>query len=160
METMPQPAPMTNPSPPPDRANEPATMPAEDSGRTTNRPMVAGLLAATVVVVALLAGVTTDWFGLRSTENPRLLFGIPAGTAETLERPSIDSAIAIPTKIRFGPDDAAVITIRTEDTVAYRAVPFVIDAGQTFVQRFPDPGEYPIACSVDPAESVVITVEA
>ena len=31
--------------------------------------------------------------------------------------------------------------------------------GQTFTQRFPEPGRYPIVCTVDPLESVVVTVE-
>lgn len=132
----------------------------EGTGAASRRWAVIGFLGAALAVVALLVGVTTDWFGLGSKEDPGLLFVIPAGSAEKLERPAIDSAIEIPTKIRFGPGEAAVITIRNEDTVAHRAGPFVIDAGQTFVQRFPDPGEYPIACAVDPAESVVITVEA
>lgn len=160
MDTTPPPMTRGDSDPMSDRPSDhEANRPEERTG-VTRRPVVTGLLAAAVVVVALLAGVTTDWFGLASKADPGLLFVIPAGSAETLERPSIDSAIAIPTKIRFGPDEAAVITIRNEDTVAHRAGPFVIDAGQTFIQRFPDPGEYPIACAVDPAESVVVTVEA
>ena len=43
--------------------------------------------------------------------------------------------------------------------VAQRAGPFLVGPGQTYVQRFPNPGVYPIACTVNAAESIVVTVE-
>src|SRR5688500_15609192 len=95
------------------------------------------LLGAAVVVVALLVRATTDWFGLRRPADPGLLFVIPEGSAANLTHPTIDSAIDIPPKITFRAGETAAITIRNDDSVAHRAGPFVVDARQTFVQRFP-----------------------
>jgi plastocyanin len=73
--------------------------------------------------------------------------------------PEYESAIAIPTDIRFLPGEVPAITVKNEDVVAHRAGPFLVGAGQSYTQRFPKPGTYPIACAVDPAESIVVTVE-
>jgi len=35
----------------------------------------------------------------------------------------------------------------------------VVLPGQTYIQRFPNPGEFNIACTVDPAESITVTVK-
>jgi plastocyanin len=67
--------------------------------------------------------------------------------------------VTIPTDIRFGSGEVAAITIINEDDVTHRAGPFLVGPGQTFTQRFPRPGSYPITCAVDPAESIVVTVE-
>ena len=88
-----------------------------------------------------------------------LVYVIPAGRAESLSDPGVDSALAIPTDIRFASTETASITIRNDDTVTHRAGPFVVAAGQRFVQRFREAGTYPIVCTVDPAESIVVTVE-
>lgn len=118
-----------------------------------------------VPVILAAAGASVILLVLAVTLLPRfggdegLVFVIPAGARAEVAVPTIDSAIAIPTKILFRAGEAAVITIHNEDTVPHRAGPFVVGAGQTLVQRFPNPGEYPIACSVDPLESIVVTVE-
>lgn len=88
-----------------------------------------------------------------------LVYVIPAGRAETLAAPGVDSALAIPTDIRFASTETASITIRNDDSVTHRAGPFVVAPGQSFVQRFREAGTYPIVCTVDPAESIVVTVE-
>jgi hypothetical protein len=88
-----------------------------------------------------------------------LVYVIPAGRAATLSEPGVESALAIPTEIRFASTETASITIRNEDTVTHRAGPFVVVAGQSFVQRFRKAGTYPIVCTVDPAESIVVTVD-
>lgn len=76
-----------------------------------------------------------------------------------MDRPGFDSAIAIPTDIRFASPAEAVITVHNLDTVQHRAGPFLVGPGQTYVQRFPEPGRYPVICTVDPLETVVVTVE-
>ena len=88
-----------------------------------------------------------------------LVYIIPPGRAETLSEPGVDSALAIPTDIRLASTETASITIRNDDSVTHRAGPFVVAAGQSFVQRFREAGTYPIVCTVDPAESIVVTVE-
>jgi len=72
--------------------------------------------------------------------------------------PTIDSAIEIPTDIRFGPGDVARITVRNDDSVANRAGPWVIGPGQTYTARFDNPGVYEFECTVDASESVTVTV--
>jgi hypothetical protein len=87
-----------------------------------------------------------------------LVYVIPAGRGATLSEPGVDSALTIPVDIRFTSTDTASITIRNEDSVTHRAGPFIVAAGQSFVQRFREAGTYPIVCTVDPAESIVVTV--
>lgn len=113
------------------------------------------MLAATAV------GFIVIWFAANlasSNEETGLVFVIPAGASASLAIPGIDSAIAIPTDIQFGPDDVAKITVRNEDSVVNRAGPWVIEAGQTYTARFDEPGTYQFDCSVDASESVTVTV--
>lgn len=101
------------------------------------------------------------WFAANRAAEPEvsgLLFVIPVGASEQVEIPTIDSAIEIPTDIRFGPGDVAKITVRNDDTVANRAGPWVIAAGQTYTARFDETGVYEFECSVDSDESVTVTV--
>jgi hypothetical protein len=135
----------------------------EPAGRRPATPrerdwtVVAGLFA-TVLILLTLIGWRSGW--LFGTGEPQgLVFTIPAGAKDRIAQPTIDSAIEIPTRIRFAAGEPAVITVRNLDDVAHRAGPFLVAAYQTYTQRFPDPGEYPIACSVNPIESVVVTVE-
>lgn len=115
--------------------------------------LAAGLAA--LLIVATLGGVALFW---EEADPGGLVFVIPAGAAEKLERPTIDSAIVIPTDIRFGPDDEARITIKNEDSTANRAGPWVVTAGQTYTIGPLPPGSYQFDCTVDPAESVTVTV--
>ncbi len=130
----------------------PAQAPSSDRNR-----MIALGLAALVFLVAVGVGA----FVLMNDDgesDPGMVFTIPAGSKANVV-PELQSAIQIPTDIRFGSDDVAAITIINEDDVTHRAGPFLVAAGQTYTQRFDKPGEFPIACSVDPAESIVVTVE-
>lgn len=112
------------------------------------------LLAASVLLaVAVLA---INWAS--SGDDMGMVFVIPAGASDSVDIPTIDSAIAIPTDIQFGPGDVARITVRNEDSVANRAGPWVIGPGQTYTARFDEPGEYKFDCTVDETESVVVTV--
>jgi hypothetical protein len=122
-----------------------------------SRDFVAGAVLAIVAGVLLTAGGFTARSGLSPSVG--LLFTIPAGAKATVPRPGFDSAIPIPTDIRFASPTEAIITVQNLDDVEHRAGPFLVSAGQAFVQRFPEPGRYPLVCSVDPLESVVVTVE-
>ena len=65
----------------------------------------------------------------------------------------------MPTKITFEEGETARITVINNDTVTHLAGPFLVGPGQTFVQNFPNPGVYPIDCTVNEDESIVVTVE-
>lgn len=114
------------------------------------------LPAALLALVVLVTGVTLTVRWASEPEDPGMEFVIAAGTI--VDVPTVDSAIVIPTDIRFGPDDTAVITVRNNDTIAHRAGPWVVGAGQTYTARFDQPGVYEFECSVDERESVTVTV--
>lgn len=130
----------------------PAPNPASASRRTA---IIGGVVAVIGIAAVLL--ILTFRPTSRDGEGEGKLFVIPAGTI--VERPTIDSAIEMPTEIRFAPGEFAQISIRNDDRVAQRAGPWVIAPGQTLTERFPEPGDYFFACSVDPAESVTVVVE-
>lgn len=123
--------------------------------RSNSRVMLFALSIAAMVLVGALGGVAAFW---PEDEPQGLLFVIPEGRAKELNIPTVDSAIEIPTDIRFGPNDVARITIINEDTTMNRAGPWVIEAGQTYTLKFDKPGTFKFDCTVDPSESVVITV--
>ncbi|GIW04863.1 MAG: hypothetical protein KatS3mg059_1483 [Thermomicrobiales bacterium] len=123
------------------------------------RALTVGLLSLLLGVVMVLLGANL----LRSapeSHNEGLLFVIPPGSAARLSEPGVESAITLPTLIRFGPGETAAISVRNDDTVVHRAGPFVVGPGETFTMRFPAPGEYPVTCTVNPAESIRVIVEA
>lgn len=132
-------------------------------GKERRRPdlgsvsLIVGLCFVAVAGLLLAAGVFSG--GDRRAPSEGLLYIIPAGSKASVARPGFDSAIAIPTDIRFSSPAEAVITVRNLDDVEHRAGPFLVGAGQTFTQRFPEPGRYPLICTVDPLETVVVTVE-
>lgn len=128
---------------------------APGSAGKTRRNIIIGVIAAVVVVL----GVLMAWNGSNSADAKGLVFTIPEGTYKTISTPGIDTAVTIPTKIEFEQGDGAKITIINNDIVDHRAGPFLVGAGQTYTQPFPKPGEYQINCSVDPAESVTVTVK-
>lgn len=135
----------------------PATI---ESQPTAVRPERSRLLMLTLsiaafVIVGALGGVAAFW---PESEPQGLIFVIPEGRAAELNIPTVDSAIDIPTEIRFGPGDVASVTIINEDTTMNRAGPWVIEAGQTYTLRFDKAGTYKFDCTVDPSETVVITV--
>jgi hypothetical protein len=132
-----------------------ATITPPQRPRSRSRLMLMALSVAALVIVGALGGVAAFW---PEDEPLGLIFVIPEGRAAELEIPTVDSAIEIPTDIRFGPNDVASITIINEDTTMNRAGPWVIEAGQTYTLRFDKPGTYKFDCTVDPSESVVITV--
>lgn len=114
---------------------------------------VFGIATVLVVIYGLSA-----WLSSNDTDGG-LQFVIPEGAADTLDLPTIESAILIPTSIVFAKGEPAVLSIRNDDVVANRAGPWVIGAGQTYTMAFDKPGVYDYVCSVDAAESVTVTVE-
>ena len=132
-----------------------ATTPTAERPRSRARLLLMALSVAALVIVGALGGIAAFW---PEDEPQGLVFIIPEGRAAELNIPTVDSAIDIPTDIRFGPTDVASITIINEDTTMNRAGPWVIEAGQTYTLRFDKPGTYKFDCTVDPSESVVITV--
>ena len=105
----------------------------------------------------LVAAIYT--LGWRKDDEPAgVTFIIPKGAGAAVSNDTLKSAIVLPTEFTFGPDDEAAISVTNEDTVPLRAGPFVVLPGQTYTQRFPNPGEFNIACTVDPAESITVTV--
>jgi hypothetical protein len=129
---------------------------AGKSGWTVTRTVVVSLAASALLLVAVVGVISLT----RDDDGPvGLVFTIPAGSKERV-LPEMESAIDIPTDIVFAAGDRAAITIINKDDVTHRAGPFLVGPNQTYVQRFDDPGTYPIACTVDPAESIVVTVEA
>ena len=138
-----------------------STTPAEltpDPSAASSRNRTVALGAAALVFLLAIGVGAFVLLGNDEGSEPGMVFVIPAGSKADVV-PELQSAISIPTDIRFGPDDVAAITIINEDDVTHRAGPFLVAAGQTYTQRFDKPGEFPIACSVDPAESIVVTVE-
>lgn len=144
---------------------QPVELAAEQSTARSprlNRRQRWGILAAAfglLVAILALGGLVLPSGSGADPAPGGLVYIIPAGRAATLSEPGVDSALAIPTDIRFASTETASITIRNDDSVTHRAGPFVIAAGQTFVQRFREAGTYPIVCTVDPAESIVVTVD-
>lgn len=120
-------------------------------------PLRTLLLGLGVVMIFAMA-INIAYNRAQSTEDEGLVFVIPAGASESIDMPTIDSAIEIPTDIRFGADDVAVIQVRNEDTVANRAGPWVVGPGQTYTARFDRAGTYQFDCTVNDAESVTVTV--
>jgi hypothetical protein len=116
-------------------------------------------IAAILAIAFALVGVIVLPRLLDGEETGGLEFVIPAGASRQIELPTIDSAIAIPTEIVFEPGDVAAISIRNDDSVDNRAGPWVIGAGQTYRIAFDQPGEYEYICTVDPAETVKVTVK-
>lgn len=110
------------------------------------------------MVMLLMAAVAVVSERASTPDDPGLVFVIPAGASALVDVPTIDSAIVIPVDIRFGPGDVARITVRNDDSVANRAGPWVVGAGQTYTASFDEPGVYEFECSVDPDESVTVTV--
>lgn len=130
---------------------------AHRGGLLGNVPLIS--LMACLGLIAVVLGIFLLSGRVAEQSYQGLVFTIPAGASQAMARPGFDSAISIPTDIRFKSPDEAVITVKNLDSVTQRAGPFLVGAGQTLTQRFSEPGRYPIVCTVDPLESVVVTVE-
>jgi hypothetical protein len=116
------------------------------------------LTLVTVGVLLLLAVASLGSYALLwdGGEPDGLTLVIPEGSAATLDLPTIDSAIEVPTDLVFARGE--VLTIRNDDSAANRAGPWVLAPGETLRMRFDTPGEYFYLCTVDEAESVTVTV--
>jgi hypothetical protein len=117
------------------------------------------LLAGPVLIaVALLLIGYGQFFGGDGDDDGGLFFVIPYGAQQTVPA-GLLSAVDMPTNITFARGETARITVTNNDTVTHLAGPFLVGPGQTYIQNFPNPGVYPIACTVNDDESIVVTVE-
>lgn len=106
----------------------------------------------------LIAALFSNRWRSKDEPGEGLTFVIPKGAGAAVNNSTLVSAVKLPTAITFEPGDEAAISVRNEDTVPLRAGPFVVLPGQTYIQRFPNPGEFVIDCAVDPTESITVTV--
>ena len=108
------------------------------------------------LALLLAALFSNRWRG--DDEPAGLAFVIPKGAGAAVNNDTMKSAITLPTEIVFQPGEDAAISVTNEDSMPLRAGPFVVLPGQTYTQRFPNPGKFDIACTVDPAESITVWV--
>jgi hypothetical protein len=144
----------------PEMTAEPVTgpNPAPERQTMSRREMLIYVAFGGGGLVLLIAAL----FGFIRRKNdamPGLAFVIPEGAGATVSNSTLVSAIKLPTEITFEPGEEAAISVRNDDSVPLRAGPFVVLPGQTYTQRFPNAGEFDIACTVDPAESISVTVK-
>lgn len=117
-------------------------------------PLLAGLA---LIAVALLLFAYTG-FGADQEESGGLFFEIPYGAQQRVPA-GLLSAVQMPNDIVFSKGETARITVINNDTVTHLAGPFLVGPGQTYIQNFPNPGVFPIACTINDDESIVVTVE-
>lgn len=119
------------------------------------------------IVRTVILGIAAFAFGAlvvfliqqtRVEDDPGLVYVIPKGASETVPAGLI-SAVDIPREIIFRDGDTAKITVINNDTVTHLAGPFLVAPGETYVQTFPNTGIFPIDCTVNPDESIVVKVE-
>lgn len=136
---------------------ETAEQPEGDITITRRQLLIGGSVGAAGLALVAAALFRDQLFG---DDIPGgLYFVIPKGARAKVNDSTLYSAITLPTDITFQPGEEASITVKNEDEVPLRAGPFVVLPGQVYVQRFPNPGEFNIACSVDPRESIKVTVK-
>ena len=116
------------------------------------------LLAGPALIAVALLLIGYGRFGSSATTDGGLFFEIEYGAQQRVPA-GLLSAVNMPTDIRFEPGQTARITVVNNDTVTHLAGPFLVGPGQTYVQTFPSAGVYPIACTVNDDESIVVTVE-
>jgi plastocyanin len=141
--------------------------------RRERKPLRTALFVFVAALALGLAGFAM-WDRSEPALGAGLIFRIPEGS-ENRVLAGEESAVQIPTRIIFSPGGdkitvvdqngeiivtggAAAITVINEDRVTHRAGPFLVGPGMTFTQRFPTAGDYPITCTVDDAESILVTV--
>lgn len=127
--------------------------PAPPERLDRSRRLLLAIGAIGLLLTVSLGGFALLWDG---SEPGGLTLVIPNGVAATLDYPTIDSAIAVPTELVF--ERGEVLTIRNEDSAANRAGPWVLGAGETLRMKFDTPGEYTYLCTVDESENVTVTV--
>lgn len=126
--------------------------PREAPGRSWARIGALGLLVVALALVGISQLVDS------APDDPGLVFVIPYGSSQRVPAGQL-SAVDVPTDIVFKRGETAKITVINNDMVTHLAGPFLVGPGQTYVQTFPSPGTYPITCTVNADESIVVTVE-
>ncbi|MCA9858740.1 MAG: hypothetical protein KC438_03420 [Thermomicrobiales bacterium] len=142
--------------PAPPESATPAPVAAEK--KISRRQMLINIAIGGGGLALLIAALFSNRWRNKDDEMAGLSFVIPEGAGAEVNNSTLVSAITLPTDITFEPGEEAAISVKNEDSVPLRAGPFVILPGQTYTQRFPNPGEFFIACTVDPAESITVTV--
>ncbi|MCC6703245.1 MAG: hypothetical protein IT334_00125 [Thermomicrobiales bacterium] len=117
-------------------------------------PLLAGVA---LIAVALLLFAYAQ-FREDQEDAGGLFFEIPYGAQQRVPA-GLLSAVDMPTEIVFAKGETARITVVNNDTVMHLAGPFLVGPGQTYIQNFPNPGVFPIDCTVNDDESIVVTVE-
>ena len=140
----------------PNMPTEPA--PVADPDKKMSRRQLLINIAIGGGGLALLIAALFSYRWRDDDEPGGLFFVIPEGAGAAVNNDTMKSAITLPTEITFQPGEEAAISVKNEDTVPLRAGPFVVLPGQTYTQRFPNPGQFDIACTVDPAESITVWV--
>ncbi|CAN5607541.1 hypothetical protein BH09CHL1_BH09CHL1_02340 [soil metagenome] len=139
------------PSAPKLRANE------KSSARSRQRRISSIATLSLVVVVLVLIGMRS-FVSDGGRSGPGLIYTIPLGASQTVPA-GLKSAVNMPTDIVFAANENAKITVINNDTVTHLAGPFLVGPGKTYTQTFPTPGRYPITCTVNADESIVVTVQ-
>ncbi|MGC4190262.1 MAG: hypothetical protein QM589_03395 [Thermomicrobiales bacterium] len=130
-------------------------------GNSRRRAYTCGALGMAVLLAfaTVLAWGPDNGFGLMPAADASVMvFVIPKGASTSGRTPLVDSAIPIPRQIIFDHVDTATIEIRNDDVVTQRAGPWVVPAGQTFVQHFSRPGFYDFMCTQNWREEVMVRV--
>lgn len=117
-------------------------------------PLLAGVSLIAVALLFLAYGQVRD----EPVDDGGLLFVIPYGAQQRVPA-GLLSAVEMPTEIVFAKGETARITVVNNDTVTHLAGPFLVGPGQTYIQNFPNAGVFPIDCTVNDDESIVVTVE-
>lgn len=144
-----------------DSATVPSTHPSPaPAGAPGSRRRALGIALGILLTIVVLSvgGLALRWDDLFGDEPGGMTLVIPAGAAATLDYPTVDSAIAVPTDLVFRQGE--VLTIRNEDSEANRAGPWVLAGGESLRMRWDEPGEFFYLCAVDDTESVTVTVVA
>lgn len=129
----------------------------QSSARSRQRRISSIATLSLVVMVLLLIGLRS-FVSDGGRSGPGLIYTIPLGASQTVPA-GLKSAVDMPTDIVFTADENAKITVINNDTVTHLAGPFLVGPGKTYTQTFPTPGRYPITCTVNADESIVVTVQ-
>jgi hypothetical protein len=130
----------------------------EQSPARSRQRRISSIAALSLVVVVLVLIGLRSFVSDGGRSGPGLIYTIPLGASQTVPA-GLKSAVNMPTDIVFTANENAKITVINNDTVTHLAGPFLVGPGKTYIQTFPSPGRYPITCTVNADESIVVTVQ-
>ncbi|MBI3732543.1 MAG: hypothetical protein HY259_03685 [Chloroflexi bacterium] len=129
----------------------------------TRRRLIAliggGLSVAALLILVAVPNWTVwwNWQGGQSDPAHQLVFDVPPGTVERLNRG--EAVEILPHTIRLTLGGRDTLVIKNNDRLPVTVGPLIIDPGQRFVERFYQPGSYQLACSLHPEALLQILVE-